>query len=38
MKKETKDNLKTTYWIIINSFAIIGLLALLRYMLYGTFY
>jgi hypothetical protein len=38
MKKETKDKLKITYWIIINSLAIIGILGLLRYMIYGAFY
>jgi hypothetical protein len=38
MRKETKDKLKIIYWIIINSLAIIGLLGLLRYIIYGALY
>lgn len=38
MKKEIKDGLWNFYWFIINSLAIIGLLGLLRYMIYGTFF
>jgi hypothetical protein len=38
MKKETKDKLKIIYSIIINSLAIIGLMGLLRYIIYGTLY
>lgn len=38
MKKETKDKLVTTYWIIIYSLAVIGVIGILRYLVYGRFY
>lgn len=38
MKKETKNNLITTYWILIYSLAVIGVLGILRYLVYGRFY
>jgi hypothetical protein len=38
MKKETKDKLITSYWIIIYSLAVIGVIGILRYLVYGRFY
>ena len=38
MKKETKDKLVTTYWITIYSLAVIGVIGILRYLVYGRFY
>ncbi len=38
MKKETKNKLVNIYWIMVYSLAIIGLLRVLKYLVYGTFY
>lgn len=38
MKKETKDRLVTIYWLVLHGMAVIGLLGLLKYLVYGTIY
>ena len=38
MKKETKNKLITTYWIVIYSLAVIGVIFILRYLVHGRFY
>ena len=38
MKKETKNKLVNTYWIVIYSLAVIGALGILKYLVYGTVY
>ena len=38
MKKVTKDKLISVYWIVIYSLAVIGVLGLCKYLVYGSFY
>jgi len=38
MKKETRKKLMDLYWIIIHVLALTGLLELIRYLTYGTFF
>lgn len=38
MKKKTRQKLVNAYWITIYSLALIGLLGIFKYLIYGTFY